>query len=166
MNGILAIFDNKEDLMQALHEARKQGFESLEAYAPLYDQELVEAIVPGLSPVHRLTLLGGVTGAAAGLALTIWTTAQWPILITGGKPLQSIPPFLVIVFTLTILLGSIGTFIGFLLWGILGRVRHPLPYDGRFTDGHFGLWVACPAGEAEKVTQVMKQKGAIECHVS
>src|SRR5262249_6645478 len=149
--------------MDAVEAARKQGFAPTEAFAPLYDKEIVDAIAPGRSRVHWMTLAGGIIGALSGLLLTIWTTAQWPILITGGKPLQSIPPFLVIVFTLTILLGSIATLIGFLYLAIFGRVQHPAPYDPRFTDGHFGLWFSCRQDEAGRIADVMKQKGAIEC---
>ena len=163
MNGILAIFENTRDLMAAAETARRQGFAPSEAFAPLYEKELVASITPGRSRVHWLTLAGGIAGALSGLFLTTWTTAQWPILITGGKPLQSIPPFLVIVFTLTILLGAIGTLIGFLYWAILGRARHPLPYDPRFTDGHFGLWFSCRQEDAARIVDVMKQKGAVQC---
>ncbi|MGZ8432659.1 MAG: quinol:electron acceptor oxidoreductase subunit ActD, partial [Candidatus Deferrimicrobiaceae bacterium] len=44
----------------------------------------------------------------------ILTTLSWP-LIVGGKPIVSVPPFLIIAFALTILFGALSTFAGFLL---------------------------------------------------
>lgn len=166
MRNILGIFDNRDSLMAALKQTRTDGFRPAEVFSPVLDQELIAAITPKKSPVYRLTLLGGIAGASSGLALTIWTTAQWPLLNTGGKPIISIPPFLVIVFTLTILLGSLGTLAGFLYWSILSRARHPLPYDPRFSDAHFGLCVQCQDKDAEKVINLLRQKGAIECRQS
>ena len=46
------------------------------------------------------------TGTATGFSLTIWTSLKWE-LITGGKPVVSIPPFVIIAFELTILLGGL-----------------------------------------------------------
>ncbi len=84
MSGVLGIFEQKEELLKALREASAKNLGTLEAFSPAPDQELIEAAAPGKSPVRWLTLLGGVTGGIGGLALTIWTTAQWPLLITGG----------------------------------------------------------------------------------
>ena len=114
MSGVLGIFEQREDLLKAVKEARTENLGPLEAFAPVPDEELIEAVSPGKSPVRRMTLLGGVSGAIGGMALTIWTTAQWPTLITGGKPLISIPPFLIIAFELAILFGALGTISGFL----------------------------------------------------
>ena len=162
MSGVLGIFENQETVLDALTHAKAQGFTSLEAFSPFLDEELIAQATPERSRVHWLTLAGAVTGAISGFALTIGTTLQWPILITGGKPIVSLPPFLVIVFTLTILLGSIATLAGFLYWAIGGRRRCPVPYDGRFSDGHFGLWVECGPSDVDTVVRLMQEKGAIE----
>ncbi len=165
MSGVLGIFEQREDLLKALREARAKNLGELEAFSPTPDEELIEVAAPGKSPVRWLTLLGGVTGGIGGLALTIWTTAQWPLLITGGKPLISIPPFLIIAFELTILLGALGTVSGFLYWSAWGRYRKPVPYDPRFSQGHFGLWIECPSDETEQVMEFLKEKGAMEWEI-
>jgi hypothetical protein len=162
MKGVLGIFEDREDLVRALKEAPGQGWTQLEAFSPYPDQELYELVEPGKSPVRWMTLLGGLTGGICGLALTIWTTLQWPLLITGGKPLISLPPFLVIVFELTILFGALATVTGFLYWGILRRLFRSLPYDSRFSQGHFGLWIECSEGETQQVIEWIKKTGATE----
>jgi hypothetical protein len=47
---------------------------------------------------------------------------SWP-LIVGGKPIVSIPPFIIIAFALTILFGSLSTFLGFLILSRLPSIR-------------------------------------------
>lgn len=163
MTGVLGIFGSRDDLLRALEQARGRGFDCVTAFAPTYDQQLVEALAPGKSPVRRFALLGGITGGVSGLALTIWTTGQWPLLITGGKPLLSIPPFLVITFEMTILLGAIASLTGFVLWSILSRAPRTAPYDPRFSAGHFGLCVECQPREVDKVIRLLKENGASEC---
>ena len=52
-----------------------------------------------VSPVRLFTLVGALLGCTAGFSLPIYTVSAWP-LITGGKPLFSIPAFVVIAFEL------------------------------------------------------------------
>jgi hypothetical protein len=86
------------------------------------------------SPLRFFTLAGALAGLVAGFAFTIWTVNQWP-LITGGKPLISIPPFVVIAFALTILLGATASLTGFLLLARLPSLRglrEPQAHDNLF----------------------------------
>ena len=86
------------------------------------------------SPLRLFTLAGALTGMSLGFALTIFTVFDWP-LITGGKPLISIPPFIVIAFALTILLGSLASFAGFLILGkmpSIKKIQEPIEHDNRF----------------------------------
>ena len=56
-------------------------------------------------------------------------------LVTGGKPLISIPPFVIIGFALTILLGALASFAGFLFLARVPSVqgiRGPEEHDNRF----------------------------------
>ena len=162
MSGVLGVFESREGLMGALIHVKSQGLHNVQAFSPVLDEELLEMAAPGKSPVWRLALLGGVTGGIFGLALTLWTTYQWPLLISGGKPLLSLPPFFVVAYTQVILLGAFGTLFGFLYWAFRSRSRNRAPYDRRFSDTHFGLWVACPQGDTDRVARLLKQQGAIE----
>ncbi|MEE8350383.1 MAG: DUF3341 domain-containing protein [Acidobacteriota bacterium] len=162
MKGVLGIFEDRDHLLDALRNAPAKGWNQFETFSPYPDQELYELTAPGKSPVRWMTLLGAVTGAVSGLALTIWTTLQWPLLITGGKPLISLPPFLIIVFELTILFGALATVGGFLYWGVLRHLLNPLPYDSRFSQDKFGLWVECSDTESSQVVEWFQQSGATE----
>ncbi|MEE8462301.1 MAG: quinol:electron acceptor oxidoreductase subunit ActD, partial [Acidobacteriota bacterium] len=67
MSGVLGIFEQREDLLKAVNEARTENLGPLEAFSPVLDEDLIEAVSPGKSPVRRLTLLGAVTGGIFGL---------------------------------------------------------------------------------------------------
>ena len=165
MTGVLGIFDGHHALRSAVPRIQDAGLaRSLEAFSPFLDTELISSISKRRSRVHYMTLAGSVTGGILGFVLTIWTALQWPLLITGGKPIVSIQPFLVIVFTLTILLGSLGTWSGF-LWMARKARQSELPYDSRFTDGHFGLWVGCEQSDTSRVAELLRELGAVECRV-
>jgi hypothetical protein len=83
----------------------------------------VEEILPGKrSKVRFFALVGAAGGTVTGLAFTILTSLSWPLVI-GGKPIVSLPPFIIIAFALTILFGALSTFAGFLLLSRLPSLR-------------------------------------------
>jgi hypothetical protein len=133
----------------------------LEAMSPVPHHAIDEALEKPKSPVRVFTLVGCLLGAATGLTLTIATSMYYP-LITGGKPIVSIPPFLVIVFELTILFGGLLTLGGMLLKARLPRLSIGPAYDPRFSEDRFGLWVRCDGRDSEKVAALLKNAGAEE----
>ena len=78
----------------------------------------------------------GVTaGFLSGFAFTIYTVREWPQLITGGKPMVSLPPFTIIAFELTILFGAVVSFLGYLLLSgqpDLKNILDPEEYGNQF----------------------------------
>jgi molybdopterin-containing oxidoreductase family membrane subunit len=165
-SGVLAVFDEREHILAAVRHARRAGLLRLTAFAPAYDHELVEAASPppmfGIGP---FTASAGVAGLLAGLGLTILTTLQWPTLIVGGKPIVAMPPFLVIAFEVTILFAAFATIGMLVLHAIWARPRRGAPYDARFSDASFGLWIECSASRIPTIAETMRSLGAIECRV-
>ena len=86
---------------------------------------------------------------------------QWG-LVTGGKPIASIPPFVVIAFELTILFGGIATLLGMVILGRLPRFRPSPTFDARFTNDRFGVAVHCPPERRASVRQILTTAGAEE----
>jgi molybdopterin-containing oxidoreductase family membrane subunit len=101
------------------------------------------------------------TGTATGFALTIWTALKWN-LITGGKPVVSIPPFVVIAFEMTILLGGLCTLLGLLVTSRLPSFKLSPRYDPRFSADRFGIEVTCEAAERRAVEDLLRGAGAEE----
>jgi hypothetical protein len=169
---ILGIFDaaSKAAASAATLRAARQdaAIADVSVYAPTFDHGIDAALGPGKSPVRVYTLIGGLIGCVLGFAFPIYTVLEWP-LVTGGKAIVSIPPFVVIAFELTILLGALMTVVGFLLSSGLPRLRargsnaatSPL-YDKRFSDDRWGVLVTCAADRAAAVRAQLEDGGAEE----
>ena len=161
---VLGVFEHVDTATRAIRELRARGIRSIAAYSPVPLDEFEEALTGhGLprSPVRLFTLVGALTGTAAGFALTIWTALKWN-LITGGKPVVSIPPFVVIAFELTILLGGLYTLLGLLVTAKLPTFRISPRYDARFSVDRFGVEVRCEPGERAAVEALLRGAGAEE----
>ena len=158
---ILGVFDDGDKSAAAIERIQAAGITDIVAYGPAPNHAVDQALRMQVSPVRLFTLIGGLLGCASGFALPIYTVLEWP-LITGGKPLISIPPFVVIAFELTILLGAIASVIGFLLLAGLPRLKKPVLDDPRFTNDRFGVLVSCADEQAEAVRRHFGQAGAEE----
>ena len=161
--NVLGVFAHVDTTVDAIRELRAKGFADLTVYtpAPIEDiEEEVERVRP-LSKVRLFTLLGGLTGTATGFFITVWSSLVWSLL-TGGKAPVSFPPFIIIAFELTILLGGLSTVLAILLLGRLPKLTPSLTYDPRFTVDRFGVAVACAAEKADAASTVLRSAGAEE----
>jgi len=160
---VLGVFAHVDTTVRALEELRAKGYHDLTAYMPVPAHE-IEDVLERDRPVSRVrlfTLLGGLAGTTCGFILTIWTAMQWG-LVTGGKPIASIPPFVVIAFEMTILFGGIATVLGMVILGRLPRLRPSPAYDPRFTNDRFGVAVHCSPDRAASVREILRTAGADE----
>lgn len=153
--GILASFDYLDSTITAIRKLREEGFEDFTAYSPLPEHHLEEAMGGGESPVRVFTLVGGLTGAAAGFALATWTSVDWP-LVTGGKPIVSIPPFVIIAFELTILFGAFATLFGLFVNARIPRIGGEVVYDPEFSAGRFGIFVPVDGDRRVRARQILQ----------
>ena len=73
--------------VRAIRELRAGAITTSRVYTPVPLDEIEEALTGDgpVSPVRLFTLVGGLTGTAPRLRLTIWSSLKWD-LITGGKP--------------------------------------------------------------------------------
>src|SRR5688500_1654657 len=110
-HAVVATFDTIERINAAVGKLRQAGLRHTTVYSPVYSKELQGGVGPGENRIGFLALGGALTGAAAGLLLTIGTSIQQSM-ITGGQPIISLPPFFVISFGLTILFGVLATVLG------------------------------------------------------
>ncbi len=118
------VFQEKEKFLESLREQVRNGVprERIRVITPFGVPEVEEILPRGRSNVRFFALLGAASGTVTGFAFTILTSLSWP-LIVGGKPIVSLPPFVIIAFALTILFGALSTFAGFLLLSRLPSLR-------------------------------------------
>ncbi|MBW3628725.1 MAG: DUF3341 domain-containing protein, partial [Gemmatimonadetes bacterium] len=138
--GVLGVFAYLDTTSDAIKRLRSKGF-PLTVYSPTPRHELEEALEAPESAVRIFTIMGAFTGTAAGAALAIWSSLDWP-LIVGGKEIVSLPAFSVIMFEVTILLGALSTVAGLFITGRLPRIGRPEGlYHPSFTSNRFGVFV-------------------------
>ncbi|MFC1661803.1 DUF3341 domain-containing protein [Gemmatimonadota bacterium] len=154
--GILASYDFLDSAVEAIGALRKAGFKkkSITAYAPVPEHDLEHAMGYHQSPVRVFALVGALTGTATGFALAIFTAMDWP-LVTGGKPIVSIPAFVVIAFEMTILFGVLSTVIGLFINTRLPHLKPLVVYDPEFSAGRFGVYVSTPPDRMEEARKIL-----------
>ena len=158
---LLAIFREPDAVAGAVRALRAAAFAARDltvlSSAPYPEGTFGEEPEP-----HRLYVfpfVGAACGFAVGLLVTIGTQLAFPM-VTGGKPLLSIPPMLNVLFEAT-LLGAIV----FTVAGVIFESRLPsfsgLPHDPRIADGYLGLAVRAETRQAE-AERLLREHGAVD----
>jgi hypothetical protein len=117
-------YDTQEEFLEKLEEMTQSGVkpEHIETLTPFHVHEVEHILKSKPSAMRFFTLIGALTGFFLSFAFIIFTVLDWP-LITGGKPLISIPAFIIVAFECTILIGGIVSFIGFLHLNRLPNIK-------------------------------------------
>ncbi|GMR13764.1 MAG: hypothetical protein BMS9Abin29_1980 [Gemmatimonadota bacterium] len=155
MTGLLASFDYVDSTVDAISELRKSGLKAITAYSPYPEHLIEEALGYDQSPVRVFALVGGMTGAAAGFALASFTSLDWP-LVTGGKPILSMPAYVIIAFETAVLFGALATVIGMFINSRLPYVKPMIVYDPEFSAGRFGLYVTASEERIGEVRRILE----------
>ena len=160
--GVLAVFGHVDATVDAIGQLRRGGHTDFTVYSPIPRHEIENALEQAVSPVRMFTLIGGIAGCAIGAWLTLYMSYDWP-LVVGGKPIGSIPPYVVIMFEMTILFGALSTILGIAFNALFAARRlGTVAYDPRFTNDKFGIFVPAQAADAGKVEALLKGAGAEE----
>ena len=164
VHGVLGIYYYVDDAADAVRTLRQAGHRQLSVQSPVPHHEIEAALEQGPSLVRWVTLCGATLGAVGGMSLCIYSVMSYP-LVTGGKELISIPPFIIPTYESMILLGGVTNLLAMLALGRLPNLNPRSPYDPRFSEDRIGIWVPC-AGDAQlKVQEMMKGHGAEEVQV-
>lgn len=162
--GALGVFQYLDDAIEAARKLKAAGY-TVHAMTPTLYPELQAIADPGPSAVRWVTLLGALLGITGGATLAIWTSLDWP-LITGGKEIVSLAPYLVVTFESMVLIGAIFNLAAMLFFGGLPGWMKAEGYDRRFSEDRIGLWVPVDPAGAEKAATVMRDEGAEEARVA
>lgn len=160
VSGVLGAFVHVDGAADAIRDLKGSGFRDLTVYTAAPNHEIEEAIGDPISGVRLFTLIGGVLGCAAGFALAIWMSHDWPLLV-GGKPIAAIPAYVVIGFELTILTASLLSVAGIIILSARKSLRGRA-YSPAFSDDQIGVFVPCAADRAAGVEETLRRHGAVE----
>jgi ActD protein len=132
--GLLAEFNDPNELVTAARAAHHAGFRHTDAYTPFPVEELAEAMGIHHTILPLLVLIGGILGALGGFGLAFWTSViDYPINV-GGRPLFSWPAFIPVTFETTVLVAALTTVLG-----VLALNGLPMPYHPTFNVPRFAL---------------------------
>ena len=144
MYGFMAEFKEHEQLLEAARRAYAAGYRQMDGFSPFPVEELAEALGHEYSPVPLITLLGGIAGGLGGYFMEWYSMARLYPLNVGGRPLNSWPNFIPVVFELTVLIASLSAFTSMLILNRLPQLHHPVfnvPQFRRASIDRFFLYI-------------------------
>ena len=122
--GILAEFENEEQILSAAAQVRDQGFRHWDTHTPYPVHGLERAMGLAATPLPWIVLLGGFTGASVGTLMQWWMNAYDYAYLISGKRFWSIPATIPVTFELTILFSAFGAFFGMIIMNGLPQYYH------------------------------------------
>ncbi len=152
--GLMAEFTSTDALLSAAERVHQEGYTRIDALTPMPVHGLAEAMGYDDRRIQKLILAGGILGCLGGLGLQLHVNlvnfnlnlggvylSGYPLNI-GGRPLVSLPAFIVPAFETTILLAAITAVVGTLVLCGFPQPYHPVFNVQRFrergsTDGLF-----------------------------
>jgi len=161
VTGVLGYYDDLFVTADAIERLREAGHLDLDVYSPFPTRELEEAMDFHSSPVGLWALIGGITGCTTGFLLTAGTSMGFP-LVTQGKPIVSVPVFIVVMFELTVLFTGIFTLVALMVHTRKPRLKLPATYREAFSVDRFGVFVPADAAAQEAVSGLVRETGAVE----
>jgi hypothetical protein len=153
--GVLGTFGAAAEAARAVRALRAAGVADVRVAMPAAFPEVVEALGRPRSRLGLVTLPGALAGLLAGIALTVGTSVAWP-LVTGGKPIVSVPPFVIVIFEATVLVGSLTNLVAVYVGGWRGR-GFPVAPDA--TGDSIGVFAA---GGDDRAERILRDGGAEE----
>ena len=125
--GLLAEFASPQTLLEAVYRVKEEGYTSIDAFMPYPVEEISHEICDHKkSKVSTIVAAGAILGLMTAFALQYWVSVySYPVNI-GGRPLNSWPAFVPVMFELTVLFASFAALGGMLFLNRLPRPHHPL----------------------------------------
>ena len=124
--GTLFEFASAEEALAAAVALRAMGFAHLDAYTPYPVPELDAALALRRTRIPRAVFAAAAFGCALAFAI-LWATNAYDYpLDVGGRPLNSLPADIPIMFETTVLLGSLAAFALVFVRSGLPRLHRPI----------------------------------------
>ena len=130
--ALLAEFPDVNSVVAAVRNVREAGYTHYDVHSPfpIHGIDAVMGIRPTILP--WIVLVCGLAGLAGGTVLAVWTMSiDYPYLISG-KPLNSFPAWIPVIFECAILLAAFGAVFGMLLLNKKPMLYNPLLKYERF----------------------------------
>jgi hypothetical protein len=161
MANAVGLFSGPKAALAAAGKLKGAGFEAPELLSPIPIHGIEDVLGPKKSVIKRFTFFGALTGGISGFLLAAGTAVLY-VHPTGGRPVITIPPFLIITYELTILFGVLATVVGFLISARLPAVRERVYVPEAAVD-KFAVAVTCDSAEqVQRAESILRESGAEE----
>ena len=124
--GLMAEFDEHEQLLEAAKRAYAEGFRRMDAFSPFPIEGLAEALGHEMTLVPLFTLMGGIAGGLGAYFMEWYSMGHLYPLNVGGRPMNSWPNFIPVTFELTVLIAAISALVSMLVMNKLPQPHHPV----------------------------------------
>lgn len=161
MANSVGLFRAPKAALAAAVRLKDAGFAVPEILSPIPIHGVEEVLGEKKSIIKRFTFFGAVTGGISGFVLAAGTAVLY-LHPTGGRPIITIPPFLIITYELTILFGILATVLGFFISARLPAIRERV-YVPEAAIDRFAVAVACDSDESrQRAESILRDAGAEE----
>ncbi|MEX2124711.1 MAG: DUF3341 domain-containing protein [Woeseia sp.] len=155
----LGLFRDPGSALDAAGRLKSAGFSRPELISPIPLHGVEQVLGPKKSVIRRFTFFGGVFGALSGFALAAGTAVLY-LHPTGGRPIITFPPFLIITYEMTILCGILATVLGFLISARFPAIRERV-YVPEVAVDRFAVTVSCDGEERlGRAESILREAGA------
>ena len=158
-NIAVGVFHGPDSALTAAGTLKGAGFATLELMSPVPMEGVEEVLGEKKSVIKHFTFFGGLIGGISGFLLAAGTAVLWAH-PTGGRPIITFPPYLIITYELTILFGILFTVLGFFISARLPAIRERVYVPEAAVD-KFAVTVACDNDEDFKRAEaILREAGA------
>ncbi len=163
--GAVAEFAATEPLVEAARLLRGRGCRDIEVYSPYPIPELESVLDLRRTRIPVLVLAAAICGAAAAYTIIWWCNAHDFHIDVGGRPLDSIPADVPIMFETAVLFAALTAFVA-----LMARARMVRLHDAtsaiegfeRASVDRFWLSFSWPDAEQEALAHRLRELGALE----
>jgi hypothetical protein len=148
LSGVVGFFDDPGSLTEAAAKVRDSSYKHFDCYTPYAVHGLEHAQGLPRSKVPYVTGIFAFTGTATAFAWQYAASVTWWPHIIGGKPMNSLPAFVPIIFELSVLFGGIATFFGMLAFNRLPNLKKKA-FDPSITNNRFAIMIDNPNAEID-----------------
>ena len=158
-SNALGLFGAPSQALAAAGRLKDEGFTQLDVISPIPLHGVDQVLGEKKSVIKRFTFFGALFGGIGGFTLAAGTAVLY-LHPTGGRPIIALPPFLIITYEMTILLGILATVLGFLISSRLPAIKDRVYVPESAVD-KFAVAVKCSGDdEFAKAQSILRSAGA------
>jgi hypothetical protein len=161
---ICGVYGDDDIVIKAVKSIREAGVNIHEVFSPFPIHGIDDALGYKRSRLPQAAFVFGALGLFLALLMQYWMMGyDWQMII-GGKDFASLPPFIPVIFELTVLLSALGMVGTFFVVSDLKPYKKVKIFDIRITDDKHVIAIDLADNKLlkEEISKIVKKSGAEE----